>query len=449
MRSLIASDRRTLIVGGGATGLSVARFLHARGQSWCVYDTREDESVLAPFKAIDPDVRAHCGTFDPSWLSFCHRVIVSPGVSLKTDVIRLAREAAIPVKGDVAVFLDHVRAPVIGITGSNGKSSVTTMVGLVAEAAGIDVAVGGNLGTPALDLLDRSAALYVLEISSFQLESISHAGLDVAANLNLSPDHLDRHGSMAEYFRAKQKIFFGAQHVVYNLHDPLTQPPTVKGVQRYGFGIKPRSEVSEMQFTLNEQGLLNVGGCELIDKNLIKQPGLHNVENVLAVYAIAEAAGLPLVCVNEVVSQFPGLPHRCELVAEKEGRLFINDSKATNIGATLAALRGLADEGRPIALIAGGEGKGADFTALAEEIRRSVACLVLIGKAAEAIAEKVANGVLCLQADSMAQAVALAARHGGEKALVLLSPACASFDMYRGFEHRGEVFRDAVAGWAA
>ena len=442
---LIASSKRILIVGGGVTGLSIARYLHAAGKAFWVFDTREDQTLLKPFKAIDAGVACFSKTLDAELFDQIGQVIVSPGVSRTEAVITDALAHGIEVVGDVALFLRAAKAPVIGITGSNGKSTVTTMVALAAQQAGIRVAVGGNLGEPALDLLSDDVAMYVLELSSFQLESTPQANLQVAAILNVSDDHLDRHGSMMAYFSIKQRIFHGAKKVVYKLDDTLTRPPEVEGVARSGFALNKKKEVSETQFWFDaQQEILFCGDTELMRKSDIKQRGLHNIENVLAVFAIADAAGIARYAVSHVAATFQGLAHRCEVVSAGHKGCYINDSKATNEGACIAALNGLADEFSKVVLIAGGQAKGSQFNLLAKAIKAHVDLLVLMGEDAALIDKKIGGEVNTVYAGSMQEAVNLAGEGADANTLILLSPACASFDMFNGFAHRGDEFRHAV-----
>lgn len=445
MNSLIVSDQCSLIIGAGSTGRSIARFLERKGHAFFVFDTREDTALASPFAEFSLCRECYLGELPEHIIDAVNAAYISPGVSKEENAVLQLLARNIPVRSDISLFLSANDKPVVGITGSNGKSTVTTLFGLVAEQAGIPVAVGGNLGRPALDLLDESVELYVLELSSFQLESTDAAGLAVAVHLNVSADHLDRHGSMSAYFQAKQKIFHGASSVVFNLHDPLTQPPIVAGVNRWGFGIDRKIETHEIQFHLNDDRTnIMRNGEALFARADIRQAGLHNVENVLAVLAIAEAVAIPVSCVEQVVQSFTGLAHRCEFVGEVNGVTFINDSKATNAGATLAALQGLAGEAKRIYLIAGGEAKGADLHTLSKEIIRLVAGVILIGRDADRFSRLFDDRISWKKVSSMAEAVDSVVENTRPGDLVLLSPACASFDMFTSFEHRGDVFKQCV-----
>jgi len=443
--SLIATDNVILIAGGGITGLSVARYLSKIDRRFCVYDSRDEDAIARAVNNIDESAACYLGQFRSSYLNGVSGVVISPGISMDTELVRQAQLLNIPIKSEIKLFLESTSARVIGITGSNGKSTVTTIVGLAAKHAGLRCAVGGNLGVPALDLLSDDVDLYVLELSSFQLETTEDAGLFVAAHLNLSPDHLDRHGTMHEYFRIKQKIFHSAKRVVYKLSEPLTQPPRIESVKRYGFGLSGSVEKNEEQFSLTpDKKQLVHDGVTLMHASDIKQKGAHNTENILAAFAIAEAAEIPSASVAELATSFTGLTHRCEWVTEYRGVTFINDSKATNVGAASAALKGFAYEERPIVLIAGGEGKGADFSELAKIIVATVKSMVLIGEDASAIGGAVGSRVPTHSAKNLSEAVDISFQQAESGDIVLFSPACASFDMFANFEARGEAFKQTV-----
>ncbi len=448
MNQLIATDKYSLIVGMGATGLSIARYLHAQQQRFCLFDTRASSTLTATFSERFPEAPQYFGTIDEAVLNGAQQVLLSPGVSREEPIIASALAQNIPVIGDIELFLRAVNKPVIGITGSNGKSTVTTMVGQAAEKSGYQVAVGGNIGIPALDLLQQdSADLYVLELSSFQLESTLKPTLDVACILNVSPDHMDRYRSIAQYLMAKQKIYWGAKNVVYSLDDRLSQPPVANNVQRYGFGLAPSIEKQEKQFYFSaDDGHLMADDQVLMHKDEIKMAGSHNLSNALALFAIADAANIQTQACVGVLKTFPGLAHRCQWVSEHNGLTYINDSKATNVGAAQAAILGLAPEYSGLVLIAGGDGKGAEFTELAKSINAHVRAVILIGKDAPNIAQGIDAHVQLFTEQSLQAAVEKAHAIGQQGEAVLLSPACASFDMFSSFEDRGQQFIDAVGG---
>jgi UDP-N-acetylmuramoylalanine--D-glutamate ligase len=330
-----------------------------------------------------------------------------------------------------------------GITGSNAKSTVTSLLGCMAVDAGLNVGVGGNLGTPALELLDADKELYVLELSSFQLERSSNLGLTVAAVLNVSPDHLDRHGSMTEYHRAKHRIFQSCRAAVVNPQDPLTLPLVPEDVEVVSWRMgEPELGGFGLRLIEGEEFLCR-GFEALMPVADLAMPGRHNVANALAALALGNCIGLSVRDMVQTLGRFRGLPHRCELVGSVRGLRFINDSKGTNIGATAAALEGLS-AGRDIVLIAGGQGKGADFSLLRGPVNRCCKAVVLIGEDAAAIHSALDESVQVIRATSMEDAVTSAATFADPGDTVLLSPACASFDMFSGYEERGEAFCAAV-----
>lgn len=442
---LITSDKKIAIVGLGITGMSVARYLSRCGMAFCAFDTRAEHPSFSEFRAAFPQNELYCGEIPVGALDHFYELVVSPGISIKEPYVDSAAKAGVSVIGDVELFLREASKPVVGITGSNGKTSVTTLMGLCAEAAGIDVAVGGNIGVPALDLLEQNADLYVLELSSFQLETTKKGGLTVACNLNLSPDHMDRYATYPHYVAAKQRIFFGAKNVVYNLLDPLTQPPVIDGVARRGFASKRVTEEGEQQFLFDRNsGQLLVAKTPVLHESELATKGLHNIENSLAVMAICDALNIPMEAVVRVLKEFKGLEHRCEYVASKNEIDFINDSKATNIGAAVAAINSFKKLGKKITLIAGGDGKGVCFDDFGKCVSRDVENLILIGRDAAVIGEAVSGSTNKVTVSTMKEAVEKAYSLADEHGVVLLSPACASFDMYSGYEQRGQDFKRCV-----
>ncbi len=370
-------------------------------------------------------------------------VIASPGLSLADPLFAAARRRNIPVIGDVELFARTVTAPVIAITGSNGKSTVTRMVAAILEASGRRVRAGGNLGPPALDLVQEDEPdFYVLELSSFQLESVYSLAPVVASVLNISPDHIDRHGSVEAYACAKARIFDRCHIAVVNRDDPLVAALPVSAMT-VSFGMDaPQAEQFGLRELAGELWLAR-GATPILKASEVRLVGRHNLANALAAMAIADVTGAPAQAAAQALRVFRGLPHRMQRVASVKGAHWINDSKGTNVGATVAAIKGL--DGN-LVLIAGGEGKGADFGPLADAAFGRVHTAVLIGRDAPLLGEALENRCTVIYADSMASAVteAAAACHDGDT--VLLSPACASFDMFRNFEHRGDVFARAVRG---
>ena len=436
----------SVVVGLGKTGASCLRYLAKRGIPVRATDSRRAPPGLAELGGLARSVDLRLGGFDLSLLDGATQLLMSPGVALEEPIARLARERGIEVLGDVELFARHVQAPVIGITGTNGKSTVTSLVARMAAAAGRRVLAGGNLGTPALDLLEQPVPdLYVLELSSFQLETTSSLHLQAAVVLNVTADHLDRYPSVAAYARAKSRIFAKAATVVLNADDPLVSamraPYGPEGQTRtVTFSI----ERADADFTLLRSGArtqLARRGEPVLDLKRMKITGLHNAANALAALALGEAAHLPMPAMIAALESFPGLPHRSEWIADISSVRFVDDSKGTNVGATIAAVAGMPG---PLVMIAGGLAKGQDFTPLAQAFRGKVRHAVLIGKDAAALAAAL-QGVCPIEtAATMQEAVSAAARAARAGDTVLLSPACASFDMFRDYGHRGDAFAAAV-----
>lgn len=433
---------RTLVVGLGVTGLSCARFLARHGVEVAVTDSREQPPAVDEIREELPDVALFLGGFDAGVFARAERIVVSPGVSLREPLIVEAGRRGVEIIGDIELFARTAEAPVIAITGSNGKSTVTTLVGEMARQAGLQVRVGGNLGTPALDLLDASEPdLYVLELSSFQLETVSSLRCSAAVVLNVSPDHLDRHASLTDYTRAKQRIYTGAAVQVINRDDPVAAALAAPDARRVSFGLDAPA-AGEFGVVDNGAGAWIVRGTERwMPVSHLRIAGRHNLSNALAALALGDAAGLDRQSMLQVLREFQGLPHRTQWVAERRGVSWYNDSKGTNIGATLAAVRGF---DAPLVLIAGGQGKGADFSELAAGLSGQVRALVLIGEAAGQIAQAVGDAIPVQRAGSMREAVAVAAQLAAGGDIVLLSPACASFDMFEDYRERGDAFVRAV-----
>ncbi|MFZ5594681.1 MAG: UDP-N-acetylmuramoyl-L-alanine--D-glutamate ligase [Pseudomonadota bacterium] len=434
---------QTLIVGLGKTGLSCARFLAARGVPLAVTDSRDNPPGLAALQQELPDVAVFLGGFDASAFASAQRLVISPGVSLREPLIAQAVARGIEVVGDIELFACHARAPVVAITGSNGKSTVTTLVGEMARQAGRDVRVGGNLGTPVLDLLDATEPdLYVLELSSFQLETTFSLNAVAATVLNLSVDHMDRYQSMDEYAAAKQRIFRGDGVMVLNADDPLVAAMAQAGRHTVRFSLDDGVAYKDFGVMQRMSGLWLTRHDEpLMAADEVRIKGMHNIANALAALALGDAAGLPMPAMLQTLRGFPGLPHRSQWVAEKDGVAWYNDSKGTNVGATLAALQGMPGK---VVLIAGGLGKGADFTPLRQAAASKARAVVLIGRDAPLIEQALAGVAPVMHAKDMQDAVAQAHHLAQPGDVVLLSPACASFDMFSGYEERGQIFADAV-----
>jgi UDP-N-acetylmuramoylalanine--D-glutamate ligase len=451
----------SVVVGLGKTGASCLRYFAKRGIAAVATDSRRTPPGLAELGAIADSLDLRLGGFDMSLLDGASQVLISPGVSLDEPIAHAARARRIPVLGDVELFARHVQAPVIGITGTNGKSTVTTLVACMAAAAGRRVLAGGNLGVAALDLLEQPVPdLYVLELSSFQLETTSSLRLMAAVVLNVTADHLDRYPSVAAYALAKSRIFAHAATVVLNADDPL-----VSAMRGAATRARAGAEVRTVTFSIASAGasadgrradfsLLRDGantflarhGAALLDTARMKISGLHNAANALAALALGEAAGLPMPTMLEALESFPGLPHRSQWIADAAGVRYVDDSKGTNVGATMAAVAGMPG---PLVMIAGGQGKGQDFAPLAQAFRGKVRHAVLMGKDAAVLAAALEGVCTVETVASMPDAVAAAARMARAGDTVLLSPACASLDMFRDYGHRGDVFAAAVRNLGA
>ena len=442
--AVIASDRRTLVVGLGKTGLSCVRYLTGLGREVAVADSRAHPPGLADLQQRHPGVELRTGEFDREWFATFNELVVSPGIAIADPAIAAAAEQGAHIRGDIDLFAEAAQAPIIAITGSNGKTTVTTLVGELARACGVEAAVGGNIGVPALELLTQKPDVYILELSSFQLETTHELNAEVATVLNISDDHMDRYDSKMAYYQAKQRIFRGARHAVVNLDDALSTPMARDTLRFICYGFH---RVNPETFSTREDdnGLWITWGLDnLLNTRELKLAGLHNISNVMAALAIGQAMGWPLATMARAACQFRGLPHRCEPLAKVADVEYINDSKGTNVGATVAALDSLAPGCNRIVLIAGGDGKGADFAPLARPVSEHCRALVLIGKDRDRLRSALGDNVPVIMADSMQQAVAAAAGLAQEGDRVVLSPACASFDMFTGYEDRGERFRRAV-----
>ena len=444
--NLIQTDKRRLIVGLGVTGKSCMRHFMRLGLSFSVLDTREQPPGIQALLQEFPNVDIRFGSGHDEWVDDANEIYLSPGIAKDDLLFATALSRGAVLTGDIDLFAQHATAPVIAISGSNAKSTVTTLVGEMAKCANISAGVGGNLGEPALNLLSPKHDAYVLELSSFQLERCADLQPEVACLLNVSADHMDRHQTMMAYHQAKQRVYRGAKHIVFNRHDSLTAPLKTVDVSVKSFGL----DVPD----LGQYGVKNIAGERHLVKGFeplmpvsdIPLVGDHHLLNTLAALAIGDAAGFSLAAMQTAIKQFNGLPHRCEFIADINGVRYINDSKATNVGATVAALKGLSSSvAGDIILIAGGQTKGADFSALMTALKPLQCKLILLGEGANTLASLAADQHEVLRVDSLEQAVSVAESNSQNGDMVLLSPACASFDMFSGFEQRGDIFKAAVA----
>ena len=444
------SNNRTLVVGLGETGLAAAQFLASRGEEVLVIDSRANPPGLEALRAAQPQLQVELESLHPRWLEGVSQVVISPGLGLDIGIAAEARRRGIPLVSEIELFARAARAPIVAVTGSNGKSTVVTLVERMLAAAGIRAAAGGNLGPPAVDLLSDPPEVYVLELSSFQLETTRSLRPATAAVLNVSADHLDRHGSLERYAAVKARLLRAARVPVFNRDDPIVRAMGAEYPQGIPFSARERLDRGYSAVPHRGERWLFRDARPVLPTSQLRIPGRHNEANALAALALvdgvitdlspaARARSLDALCA------FPGLEHRCQRVAEQDGITFINDSKGTNVGATVAALRGLPG---PLVLIAGGRAKGADFGALAEAAAGRLAGAVVIGEAGEALRQALSRVTSVTGADDMTsaveQAAGLARATGFGQVTVLLSPACASFDMFSDYRARGDAFVAAV-----
>ncbi len=432
----VLQDVNYLVVGLGLSGYSAALFLLARGYRCRVQDTREIPPYLGQLKNRFADVDFHPGALDDELTAWADVVVVSPGISIRDEAIQRAADLGKNIVGDIELFARIADKPVIAITGSNGKSTVTTLVGEMIESDARKVAVGGNLGSPALGLLEADPDYYVLELSSYQLETTVSLRPRVAALLNLCEDHLDRYPGYAEYIEAKRRVYRNAQVCVSNLDDELTR----HRADDLCFSLDSTS-TADFRPIENDGVWLAHRGQPWIGTGELKVGGRHNWANCLAAMAIAHNLGISRGAIVDAMRAFPGIPHRSQWVAEIDGVEWINDSKATNVGAAQASIEG---RDRPVILIAGGLSKGADMSVMSDTIGRKVKIALLFGEDAARLENAWRGATRIEQVADMRAAVRRADDAAESGDCVLLAPACASFDMYRKFEDRGDDFMRRV-----
>lgn len=447
-----------VVVGLGITGLSVVQFLLNKGYQVAVTDSR---ATPPNADELPSTVKVSFGQLDAVLLLSADEIIISPGLSRELPEIQAAVRAGIPVVGDIHLLGREVQrmdtpVPIVAITGSNAKSTVTTLVANMAAEAGIKVAVGGNLGRPALSLLADEPELIVLEVSSFQLESTTQLSPAVATVLNMSPDHLDRHHDMAGYHTAKHRVFQGAKAIVVNRDDALTQPQSAGHLPTGSFGLHAPED--------NQYGLVRDassgdtwiarGAERLVSSRELHIKGQHNLLNAQAALALGELVNVPLPAMLAALKAFKGLPHRCEYIANVAGVDYFNDSKGTNVGSTLAAIYGLGESyaqgesTQKLHVILGGEGKGQDFSPLVDALQTYAVSVLLIGRDAKVIGQALPEEVTRHDCDTLDAAVTQASRDAAQGDVVLLSPACASFDQFKSYVDRGEQFVKLVSAIA-
>lgn len=431
-----------MIVGLGKTGISCARYFARHGIPFSVMDDMESPPGLAELHEVTPEVV--CEKVTAAGLMAASEIVLSPGVPRSNPAIQAALAKGVPVTGDVAMFSELADAPVVVITGSNGKSTVTAMVGSMAQAAGIKAGVGGNIGMPCLDLLEQGYSLYIIEASSYQLETATELKSKVASVLNLTPDHLDRYPDAGTYYQTKANVYRHCEVAV--LCRDVMYPFDLSGVERvitFGSDEPPEAESFGLR-RIKGEVYLSQGEEPVISVNELPVRGGHNYLNALASLSIGSALDWDFEAMVQALRGFGGLPHRCEIVATIDGVTYINDSKSTNPGSATAAIRGLAVENRPIVLILGGQGKGADFGELVPALAGQVTRVLVYGVDRESIARQIGSACDPELFGTLTEVIARikATARAGE--LVLLSPGCASLDQFRNFEHRGEVFRRLV-----
>jgi len=441
----LEAGTRALVLGLGRTGLSAARYLDRKGLAVRVADTRANPPGVDALRTDVSGAELRTGAFASALLDDVAQVVISPGLSLQEPVVREALARGLPVVGDIELFARETRAPVAAVTGTNGKSTVTTLVAELANAGGRRALAGGNLGEPALDLLERPTPdLYVLELSSFQLETTYSLRTVTSTVLNLTPDHMDRYASLAEYGAAKARIFDGCDVAVINADDAAVRAMPRPGQSVTSFSLESRT--ADYALERSPSPMIVRRGEPLLPLAAMRLQGLHNAANAMAALAMVEALELPLAPALDALCTFGGLPHRSQWVADVLGVRFVNDSKGTNVGATLAAVQGMAG---PLVMIAGGDGKNQDFSALRDAFRGKVRHVVLIGRDAPALAATLAGVCPTERAADMPSAVRAARAAAQPGDTVLLSPACASLDMFRDYTHRGDEFAAAVRSLAA
>lgn len=434
-----------LVLGLGQSGMATLRWLVAQGATVRAADSQFDVEQVKRLQAEYPEVSVVAGEFENSLLDQVGVIVVSPGISTQIPLLQAAQTQGIEIIGDVELFAQFrpSSAKVVGITGSNGKTTVTSLVGKMCEAAGLKTIVAGNIGLPVMQALaEPTPDVYVLELSSFQLETTSNLTLDAATMLNLTEDHMDRYDEIQSYAIAKARIFYHAHVQVLNRDDAWSMLMARPQLKQVTFGLSAPEDKADFGLVEGDNGLwLAHGVQQLMNVSDLKLIGAHNMANAMAAMGLCDAIAVPQHAMLEALYAFNGLPHRVQWVAEHLEVDYFNDSKATNVGATIAAVEGLK---QPVVLIAGGEGKGQDFSPMTK-VAEQLTAVVLIGRDAALIEEVLLQtSVPMYQALDMSEAVNISKKLAKAGDAVLLSPACASFDMFENYQHRGEVFISAV-----
>lgn len=446
--TLLYQHQRVLVLGLGETGLSALRWLRKEGAEVSIADSRLHPPGVDDIVKTYPDIKVHTGPFVMDVLMDCDFIVSSPGVPLAEPALQAAIAQGKRVIGDIELFALHrpASAKVIAITGSNGKTTVTSLVGEICKRAGLNTVVAGNIGLPVLDTLSEKAPdVYVLELSSFQLETTYSLKVDVVTVLNISEDHMDRYDSIKAYAAAKARIYDHATLAVVNRDDPASLGLTT--TEAVSFGLNEAQNYSDFGLIEANGTWLSSGKRKLMPVSDLKIQGQHNVANALAAVALCSNIGIEKSAIIQTLRQFKGLPHRVEWVANIDGVDYYDDSKGTNVGATCAAIKGMTKNGKPqkVVLLAGGDGKGQDFSPLLEAVQANARAIVLFGRDAPLIESVLlASELPIYDAIDLREAVAIAHKVASKGDAVLLSPACASFDMFKNYVHRAEVFIEAV-----
>ena len=433
-----------VIVGLGKTGLSCFRYLSNQGLNVAITDSREEPPELLELRAEFESASVYLGQINEQVLLASDQIILSPGVSLDNKSIKLSIENNIPVFGDIELFCQKAQAPIIEVSGSNGKSTVTTIVAEMTRFAGLKTYVGGNIGIPALDLLsDSSPDLYVLELSSFQLETTYSLNAHASVVLNVSPDHMDRYSSLKDYANTKKRIYSGQGLMVLNKDEEYIHSIMDSKRDTIYFSLGAPEGENFGLINHNNEVWLSQGNEKIINKNQLKIKGEHNISNALAAMALAGAVNVPTNIMADVLKNFTGLEHRCQLVREIDNVSWYNDSKATNVGACIASITGLCELGN-IILIAGGDSKGADLSGLNPIVKKYIKRVFLFGIDANKLADVMGSDVDKEFVNNMNEAVKGASKIADPDDIVLLAPACSSLDMYKNYQQRGDAFISAI-----
>jgi UDP-N-acetylmuramoylalanine--D-glutamate ligase len=432
---------KALVLGMGVTGVSIAAWFAGQGRTAIFVDSREQPPGKEQIRALLPDAEFVCGEFPVSVPNDVDELLISPGLSMDLPLLSDARQRNIPVLSDIDLFMQACTGTVLGVTGSNGKSTVTSLVNCMLKAAGVRVQAGGNLGRPALELLQEDADVFVLELSSFQLERSGQLPLHAAAVLNVSPDHLDHHGDLASYTQAKQRIYARCGTAIVNRDAPASATEFPESVRQTGFGLGKPAPMDWGVIGDDDGQWIARGTYAVMPVDALRIAGRHNLANVLAAFALADTLDAPLDGLVTGAQLFSGLPHRMQVVSSDDGIVWIDDSKATNEGAALASIASI--DG-PLILIAGGDAKGGELDQFARELLERDALVILLGKDRDLILNRLTGASQVFMVDSIEEAVAVAAQSAVAGDTVLLAPACSSLDMFASYAERGDRFAAAV-----